>query len=100
MKSPAIKKKMVFYAMGNTVRRNIVAALLDGELSASDLAAGFDMSISGMMWHLQVLEDAGIIKRRKMHNRNVCRVNRGSLAEVADWLEIVETDWLDKVAIS
>lgn len=101
MKSSHLRKKLAFEAMGNQVRRNVVAALLTSVgLAASDLSAGFDMSVSGMMWHLDILEDAGLIVRHKIHNRNICIVNREALAEVVDWPELVELDWLDSVAIT
>lgn len=101
MATTYLQRKMIFEAMGNQVRRNVVAALFDStELAAADLAAGFDMSISGMMWHLQVLQDAGLITRHKVHNRNICHLNREILADMTDWPELVELNWLDSVAIT
>lgn len=100
MKSTNFKKKMVFEAMSNIVRREIVAYLLNEQpLTAADFAAAFDMTISGAMWHLQVLEEAGIIIRQKRHNRNYCLIVPSSLNDMVDWPDIMTLSWHDQVAI-
>lgn len=92
--SSYIRNKMIFEAMGNFVRREVIAQLLvTSDLAAADLAVQFDMTISGMMWHLKVLEDVGLITRHKIHNRNICSLNRKNLDEVSEWVETMSLDY-------
>jgi DNA-binding transcriptional ArsR family regulator len=53
-----------FAALADPTRRAILARLASGELSVSELAAPFDMSMPAVSKHLRVLERAGLIARR------------------------------------
>src|SRR5438270_13772013 len=50
-----------FAALADPTRRAILARLLSGECSVTELAAPFDMSMPAVSKHLRVLERAGLI---------------------------------------
>ena len=55
----------VFEAVSSTARRQILAYLGDGELTAGEIGARFDFSKPALSAHLRILEDAGLITREK-----------------------------------
>lgn len=52
----------VFEALASTARRKILAYLSDADLTAGDIAARFDMSKPAISKHLQILQNAGLIR--------------------------------------
>jgi ArsR family transcriptional regulator len=55
----------VFEALASTARRQILAYLSAGELTAGEIGERFDFSKPALSSHLRILEDAGLIEREK-----------------------------------
>ncbi|KGQ18283.1 transcriptional regulator, ArsR family [Lysobacter dokdonensis DS-58] len=55
----------VFEALSSSARRQILAFLHGGELTAGEIGARFDFSKPALSNHLRILEDAGLIAREK-----------------------------------
>jgi ArsR family transcriptional regulator len=55
----------VFEALASNARRQILAYLNEGELTAGEIAARFDFSKPALSNHLRILEEAGLIERDK-----------------------------------
>lgn len=55
----------VFSALASTARRNILAYLHQGELTAGEIADRFDFSKPALSSHLRILEEAGLVAREK-----------------------------------
>ncbi len=77
----------VFAALGDPTRRDIVARLTQGDATVGELAAPYDMSLQAVSKHLKVLEDAGVVSRRRDAQRRPVHLE----AEVFDlmdaWIE-------------
>nr|WP_245589408.1 metalloregulator ArsR/SmtB family transcription factor [Amycolatopsis balhimycina] len=56
---------LVFRALGDRTRRALVERLVRGPASVSELAEPLTMSLAAVVQHLQVLEAAGIVPRRR-----------------------------------
>jgi DNA-binding transcriptional ArsR family regulator len=82
-----------FAALADPTRRAILAHLVKGERSVSELAAPFDMSMPAVSKHLRVLERAGLIGRRRDAQWRPCRIEAEPLKEVADWAERYRHIW-------
>ncbi len=83
-----------FQALADPTRRAIVARLRSGEpASLSDLAAPFDMSLPGVIKHVRILEDAGLVEREKIGRTVFCQLNTAPMAEAISWLEEMEQFW-------
>ena len=62
-----------FAALVDPTRRAILARLeREGSVSVSELARPFAIKLPGVMKHLDVLDEAGLIKRSKSGLRNSC----------------------------
>ncbi len=55
----------VFAALASTPRRRILAYLAETSLTASEIAARFDMTKPSLSKHLKILEHAGLVKSDK-----------------------------------
>lgn len=82
-----------FAALADPTRRAILARLTLGEISVSELAAPFDMSLPAISKHLKVLERAGLVSRGRDAQRRPCRLAAAPLHEIADWVETYRQFW-------
>jgi DNA-binding transcriptional ArsR family regulator len=82
-----------FAALADPTRRAILARLVTGECSVTELAEPFDMSMPAVSKHLRVLERAGLIARGREAQWRPCRLDAGPLKEVADWAEHYRPIW-------
>jgi DNA-binding transcriptional ArsR family regulator len=78
---------VTFSALADPTRRAILARLISGEASVTQLAEPFRMSMPAVSKHLKVLEHAGLIARSREAQWRPCQLNAGPLKEVADWAE-------------
>jgi len=70
-----------------STRRAILARLVSGEASVTELAEPFVMSLPAVSKHLKVLERAGLIKRSREAQWRPCALEAGPLKDAADWLD-------------
>jgi len=82
-----------FAALADPTRRAILSRLSRGEMSVTDLAEPFKMSLPGVSKHLKVLERAGLISRGREAQWRPCRLNAAPLKDVADWVEHYRKFW-------
>lgn len=82
-----------FHALADKTRRAIVARLARGDAAISELSAPFDMSLAAISKHLDVLEDAGIVARRKEGRVRICSLQPRALTTTSAWLDRTRADW-------
>jgi DNA-binding transcriptional ArsR family regulator len=82
-----------FAALADPTRRAILARLASGELSVTELAEPFEMSLPAVSKHLKVLEHAGLITRGREAQWRPCRLEATPLKEVADWVSHYRRFW-------
>jgi DNA-binding transcriptional ArsR family regulator len=75
-----------FAALGDPTRRQVLERLGRGEASISDLAGAFDMTLTGMKKHVQVLESAGLVTTEKIGRVRYCRPGPRRLRDETDWI--------------
>jgi DNA-binding transcriptional ArsR family regulator len=73
-------------ALSDPTRRAILARLALGEATANELLAPFPISQPAISHHLKVLEQAGLILRRREGARRPCRLSPSGLAPLDGWL--------------
>ncbi|RHA43875.1 ArsR/SmtB family transcription factor [Cellulomonas rhizosphaerae] len=76
-----------FVALGDPVRRRIVARLSRGPATVGDLAAPFEISLQAVSKHIQVLEQAGLVTRTRDAQRRPVHLNPGALEELTAWID-------------
>src|SRR3984893_1891644 len=80
-------------ALADPTRRAILARLVGGEASVTELARPFEMSLPAVSKHLKVLERAKLIARGRTAQWRPCRIAAGPLKDVADWVEQYRRFW-------
>jgi DNA-binding transcriptional ArsR family regulator len=90
---PTDQLSATFAALADPTRRAILARLVSGECSVTELAEPFEMSMPAVSKHLRVLERAGLVARRRDAQWRPCRIEAGPLKEVAEWAEHYRRVW-------
>src|SRR5207248_11539663 len=74
-------------ALAGPRRRQILPLVRDGELSAGEIAAHFDVTRPAVSQHLSVLKEAGLVSERRNGTRRLYRARPEGLAELKEFLE-------------
>jgi DNA-binding transcriptional ArsR family regulator len=82
-----------FFALADPTRRAILGRLAKGEATVMDLVKPFSMSQPAISRHLKVLEQAGLIERRRDAQRRPCRLDPRALAVATSWIERCREVW-------
>jgi len=82
-----------FHALADPTRRGMLARLALGEKSIGELAELFAMSFAGASKHVKVLEDAGLIARRKVGRTHLISIDAKPLEEAERWMRQWEKFW-------
>jgi len=84
---------ITFSALADPTRRGMLASLALGEKSIGELAEPYAMSFAGASKHVKVLEDAGLITRRKAGRTHLISIDAKPLEEAERWLRQWEKFW-------
>ena len=84
---------VTFHALSDPTRRGMLASLALGEKSIGELAEPLAMSFAGASKHVKVLEDAGLLKRRKVGRTHLIQLNAKPLEEAERWIRQWEKFW-------
>src|SRR5918994_2947006 len=68
-------------------RRQILTLVRDGELSAGEIAAHFEVTRPAVSQHLNVLKEAGLVSERRNGTRRLYRARPEGLVPVKQFLE-------------
>ncbi len=84
-------------AVADSTRRQILALLVDGEVTAGDLAAAFPVSRPAVSRHLRVLREAGLVRVRSDGRRRIYALDPEPLRELDAWLEPYRAVWAQRL---
>jgi len=90
-----------FAALADPTRRRILAHLTRGDKRVTHLARPHDMSLPAVSKHLRVLENAGLLLRRRYGRVHQMQLNAKPLRQAAEWVEGYRKFWegsLDRLA--
>jgi DNA-binding transcriptional ArsR family regulator len=76
-----------FAALADGTRRGVLEQLGRSDASITDLAARFQMTLAGMMKHIGVLEQAGLVATEKVGRVRTCKLGAHRLEQETAWLE-------------
>jgi DNA-binding transcriptional ArsR family regulator len=84
---------VVFAALANPVRREILVQLRAGPRTVGDLARGFEIGRPAVSEHLQVLRRATLIREEPRGRERYYHLDPRPLEQVDDWLEGFARYW-------
>jgi len=76
-----------FAALSDRTRRGILERLGRGDTTISDLAASFEMTLTGVRKHVRVLEGAGLVTTQKLGRARQCRLGPRRLEDASAWIQ-------------
>ena len=82
-----------FAALASTTRRAILARLAEGEVTVTELAGPFDLSLPAVSKHLKVLEEAHLIQRGRRAQFRPCVLDPDGLDAAMRWAESTRAIW-------
>ena len=82
-----------FAALSDATRRGVLEQLGRSDASITDLARKFHITLAGMMKHVGVLEQAGLVTTEKVGRVRNCKLGPRRLEEEAAWLERYRRRW-------
>ncbi len=85
--APSDPLDTTFAALADPTRRAILARLMAGEATVTELAEPFAISQPSVSKHLKVLEAAGLVSRGRDAQRRPCRLEPRALKSANDRLE-------------
>jgi DNA-binding transcriptional ArsR family regulator len=71
---------VIFRALADPTRRQILSELRDGELAAGEIVDRFTISGPSISRHLAILKAAGLVTERRQGNRIYYKAEAGQLA--------------------
>jgi len=83
----------VLMALADPTRRAILDRLAGGELRVTDVAAPFPMSLNAVSKHIQVLERAELVVRRRAGREHFLSRDPRGLEEAATWMAAEYLNW-------
>ena len=82
-----------FTALSDATRRGILAWLGRDDASITELAAKFQMTLTGMKKHIGILERSGLVSTEKVGRVRTCTLGPRRLEEAAAWIEDYRQLW-------
>ena len=82
-----------FSALSDGTRRAILARLALGETTVSEIARPFPVSLPAISRHLRVLEEAGLIRKRRTGREHRCAIEPAGMRAAATWLDAYRLFW-------
>jgi DNA-binding transcriptional ArsR family regulator len=82
-----------FSALSDPTRRDILEHLSAGPASISELARPIGISLTGVMKHVRILEEAKLVTTQKHGRNRECRLGPGDMDDVSSWIESYRRQW-------
>ena len=93
---PAVIDRL-FHALGDPTRRAILDALVEKPASVSKLAGPLGVTLTAVMQHLEILEDAGLVRTEKLGRVRVCSTEPGGFQPLEQWIREHRIAWERKL---
>jgi DNA-binding transcriptional ArsR family regulator len=87
------QRDLVFKAIADPTRREILSLLTAGRKTVGELAGSFRTSRPAISKHLRSLRGAGLVSTRKQGTASLCELNGKPLRAVNEWLQRYEAFW-------
>lgn len=84
---------LVFQALSDPTRRELVDRLAHGPASLSELAAPLPISLPAVHQHVRVLEDCGLVRSEKVGRVRTCHLELKMLNSAQTWIQARKAMW-------
>lgn len=88
---------LLFRALADPIRRDILRRAHEGRLSVSALAREHPISVTAMQKHVAVLERAELVSRRRVGRESIVQTEADALLRAHAALDRLEADWRGRI---
>ena len=93
MPDRAVQIDGLFHALGDRTRRALLDALVEKPASVSKLAEPMGITLTAVMQHLEILEEAGLVRTEKVGRVRTCRLEPGGFDALEQWIRDHRIAW-------
>jgi DNA-binding transcriptional ArsR family regulator len=97
MRDRALDTDPLFHALGDPTRRAILDRLVERPMSVSELANPLGITLTAVVQHLQILEEARLVHTEKLGRVRVCRLEPAGFRSLEQWIRDHRTAWERKL---
>lgn len=90
--SPRILNR-TFAALADPTRRRILEHLAQGDRCVTELARPYSMSLPAVSKHLRILENAGLVSRRRSGRVHSLKLETKPMQQASQWIEEYRRFW-------
>ncbi|MQY17920.1 ArsR/SmtB family transcription factor [Nocardia macrotermitis] len=83
----------IFRALADPTRRGLIERLSAGPAAVGALAEPLDMSLAAVVQHVQVLQEAGLIRTEKVGRVRTCQLAPDAFEPIREWIDARRTPW-------
>ncbi|KKT75628.1 MAG: Transcriptional regulator, ArsR family [Candidatus Peregrinibacteria bacterium GW2011_GWA2_44_7] len=87
----------IFGSLADPTRRDILKRISHKELSISDIAEPYPLTFAAISKHLQILEKAKLIIKRRQGKQQLVHASPTTLKEATEYLKTYEKLWNDRL---
>jgi DNA-binding transcriptional ArsR family regulator len=88
---------LLFKALADPIRRDILRRAHEGRLSVSALAREHPISVTAIQKHVAVLERAELVSKHRVGRESIVRTETDALVRARAALDRLEADWRDRI---
>jgi DNA-binding transcriptional ArsR family regulator len=93
----SLRLDSVFGSLADTTRRDILRRVARSELSVSQIAQPYDLSLAAVSKHLKILERARLVVKRRQGKQHLVQLAPRAFADAEDYLEWYRQLWEDRL---
>jgi DNA-binding transcriptional ArsR family regulator len=90
---PISELDATFGALSDPTRRSLLASLSLGEATVSQLAQPYEISLAAVSKHIQILERAGLVHRRRVGRTHYISLEASPMIGAFGWLAAYQDFW-------
>jgi DNA-binding transcriptional ArsR family regulator len=88
---------LVFHALADATRRDIIETVIGGEQSVSALGRRYPISLTAVQKHVAVLEKAGLVRKERRGREQLVRADMATVRDADRLLERLEAIWRQRL---
>jgi DNA-binding transcriptional ArsR family regulator len=87
----------LFQAISDPTRRSIIEQIVNTDKRISDLCTNKDMSLAGISKHIKVLEESGLITKKKKGREHLISLSTPGLLIIDKWVSKIKNDLVNQL---
>ncbi len=93
VKSQAQRLDLVFHALSDSTRRAILYDVSKKDKTVSEIARPYKISLAAVSKHINVLEKAKLVERKKQGSFQIVSLNAEALKSAEEWILYYQQFW-------